>query len=200
MNERPILFSGPMVRSLLQGTKTQTRRIVNPQPEFEAVDPAFWHWKDCRWADDGLGFPASEIDDYSPFGVPGDRLWVRETFAANDGRAIYRASMVGWSGFAIKRAAIAWRPSIHMPRWASRITLHVTNIRVERLQDITIPDAIEEGVRPDADSSTIDCDTPSPRYAFSYIWNSLYAKRPGCSWEDNPWVWAVEFRRLGVLP
>ena len=154
VRERPILFSAPMVRAILEGRKTQTRRVVKPQPHHGPVGEMVC-LGGADWAmDDG---------DLSgqfrcPYGVPGDRLWVREAWAPNEGSAggyIYRADVgEGSSGFYQADLKIGewthiaprWRSSIHMPRWASRITLRITDVRVERLQDISEADAIAEGL------------------------------------------------------
>jgi len=186
MRERPILFSGPMVRALLADAKTQTRRVVN------------------------LGRLAKEqaerarAGDYSrlpcPYGVPGDRLWVREAFATDvvpgAREVIYRADQSDAS--AIPAAAAAWRsfgwaPSIFMPRWASRVTLEVTGVRVERLQDISEEDAAAEGIEPDF-GNAYTCAARDYRRAFERGWDTINGTR--APWASNPWVWAVEFRRL----
>lgn len=186
MKERPILFSAPMVRALLDGRKTQTRRIVKfPHP------PEGWHVNNC------------------PYGQPGDRLWVRESGWERPYRTtkMMREGADTWPRFAY--AADDWsdndradfkafgfkpRPSIHMPRWASRILLEITGIRVERLQDISEEDARAEG-----------CEVPAiiypdePHSAYSYVeqyrllWESING--PG-SWDANPWVWCISFRRI----
>lgn len=197
MKERPILFSGPMVRAIMDGRKTMTRRVVKPQPEMVF---------DGESLSDGNAYGGWEpkLPPWSkwPYQL-GDTLWVRETWqGAVDGDEplygiIYRAS---WNANepAFKRDDRAekyftgvskWRPSIHMPRWASRITLEVTGVRVERLQDITEHDAIGEGVI----SSDYD---KTYRYAFSVLWDSINAKR-GYGWAANPWVWVIEFRNMG---
>lgn len=169
MKEHPILFSGPMVRALLAGTKTQTRRIVT-QPRF--VGPAMIH--------------------AGPYGGPGDRLWVRETFAETSGRVIYRESVPMGPG--------VWRPSIFMPRALSRITLEVVSVRVERLQDITDDDILAEGVTvagvaalvgKQRSREPIACNL---RGLWSLGWDAINGKR--APWASNPWVWRVEFRRL----
>jgi len=156
MKERPILFSGPMVRAILDGRKTQTRRPVKPQP-FVAT-PSMFDVSKC------------------PIGQPGDRLWVRETWTKNtNGVVWYRADRHPIAGG-------LWRPSIHMPRWASRITLEITRVWVERVQDIMEDGAIREGM--------VRVDRCSPFQMFRDTWQSIYG-----TWDANPWVWAVEFRR-----
>lgn len=148
--ERPILFSGPMVRALLAGRKTQTRRIVKPQPPASAVDaghirsgdPAsngVWLWLDSRDLMDasaiGEGFRC-------PYGVAGDRLWGRETWCESDTPSGFAYA----ADYAHDTRGYGWRPSIHMPRAAARLTLAITDVRVERLQDISEADAIAEGL------------------------------------------------------
>ena len=175
MKERPILFSGPMVRAILDGRKTQTRRPVKPQP-FVATTSMFDISK-C------------------PLGQPGDRLWVRETWRKDAlGTVVeYRATTS-----ALMEFIAPWRPSIHMPRWASRITLEITRVWVERVQDITEDEAKAEGIvdggcmtcgKPE----TCGCQNPRPdrRDSFANLWQSIYG-----TWDANPWVWAVEFRRV----
>lgn len=197
--ERPILFSGPMVRAVLAGRKTQTRRIIKPQPDEDGIVREL---ATGRWVD------TSERVYRCPFGEPGDRLWVREGFCPtwSDGGGdshecaelngaqtiVYRAD--GISPFPVRR----WRPSIHMPRWASRITLEVTGVRVERVQDISEEDAVAEGVcEVDGKRGVFDgggpAMGPTAKHAFMRLWDSIYG--PG-AWERNDWVWAATFRRV----
>jgi hypothetical protein len=232
MKERPILFSAPMVWAILDGHKRHTRRIITPQPQGETV---YWG---CDTARKGFGFRFGENSKRitCPYGEPGDRLWVRETWNIADPAGddalpedIYgpRAPFTGCAGTrqiywrAIYKAGnpdrhkkygkALWRPSIHMPRWASRLTLEITGVRVERLQAITDEDAKAEGIHcpldPDefccgcntcADSDrtlpiTHQCNKVS---AFAALWNSANSKRPGAAWADNPWVWVIEFQRV----
>ena len=181
MKERPILFSGPMVRALLAGTKTQTRRVVKKLPitlnrETNSLEVDGENIANGRFAKLVA----------CPYGQPGDRLWVRETFGhfeRNDNftpgcEVFYRAD---GECLEIK----PWRPSIHMPRWASRITLEITSVRVERLQDISEADAIAEGVYTDPARSAYD--------AYAQLWDEING--PG-SWAANPWVWVLELRRI----
>ena len=180
MNERPILFSAPMVRAILAGTKTQTRRVVKPQ--------AIGQW--------GPVVPC-------PYGQPGDRLWVRESLAYDSERGhYYAATEPGTLGNPSGRTYVDYDnetpaiglparsiPCIHMPRWASRITLEFTAVRVERLQDISEADAVAEGVRN-------SLHLPGGRFArenFEHLWWTINGDG---SWDANPWVWVVEFRRL----
>ena len=177
MKERPILFSGPMVRAILDGRKTMTRRVVKPQSLIIS------------------GHPPRSIRQ-CPYGAPGDRLWVRETFAhlthndTGEGEGyIYRAD--GWDD------DVKWKPSIFMPRWASRITLEITDVRVERLQDITNGDAITEGVwtiSPNKGRDYMDGgSTICPCGLFRSLWEKINGRE---SWDNNPWVWVIEFRKI----
>ena len=203
--ERPILFSGAMVRAILNGTKTQTRRIMKPQPElYHQNKPdqnklVQWSWssKDPRtpvyWCEDAEH--NSKWWDfwdsgYSPYGNPVDRLWVRETWAISGWyknpaggdplpRYEYRAFPADGTDF---RCVSSWKPSIHMPRVASRLTLEIVSVRVERLQDISAEDAIAEGMPLD-----------DAVYDYSRLWEKINGAG---SWEQNPWVWVVEFKKL----
>lgn len=197
--EKPILFSAPMVRAILDGRKTMTRRVVKPQPEYFKQYP-HWRWKPSS----KFGpFAIDHGDNPSIFGkyIPGDVLWVRETWhpsarLGTEYEIEYRADEArrtvdaGWEGPTPQiDAAIGkgWRPSIFMPRWASRITLEITEVRVERLQEITEADARSEGadiIGPDGDHW--DCY----RDAFTYLWGKINGEG---SWESNPWVWALSF-------
>lgn len=215
MAERPIIFSGEMVRAILDGRKTQTRRVIKPQPyevsnrgEIAASGNRMPGLIRLRQTDDCL----STWEDACPYGRPGDRLWVRETWATvldnlvmrSECDLAYRATDPDWSNCDVFR----WRPSIHMPRWACRLTLEITDVRVERLQDISEQDAEAEGAEP----LTVDDATPDERElldlplmedrnpyrnGFAVLWDSINGKRPGCDWQSNPFVWAVTFRRCG---
>ena len=219
VKEHPILFSAPMVRALLDGSKTKTRRVLKPQPPEDVVRIAVENFTPIVSDKHGDQQPGPEIfgaydmtgswGTKCPHGQPGDRLWVRESWAPDppcdgtwgytewagcrEGRiagvperfrhpqhCIYAAT---WKG-----APLRWTPSIHMPRWASRITLDVTGVRVERLQDISDADSLAEGV--DRTNTSI------PGYAkerYRQRWESING--PG-SWDENPWVWVIEFRRV----
>jgi hypothetical protein len=253
MKERPILLSAPMVRAILEGRKTQTRRVVKGVKHFpdwgSAVGMVGGAW--LYGSPAGLGL-SDRGDNWSvrldedhlrrmctreaygwgagsgcPYGQPGDRLWVRESWMPdppNDGSWAYTT----WAGQRIGQIAgvpdryrrpefcnyaadwpygpVIWTPSIHMPRWASRITLEVTGVRVERLQDISEADAWAEGCEP---GETDDYGRPFPADVdhgggctegwdcakdwFADLWESINS--PG-SWDANPWVWVVEFRRV----
>lgn len=186
--ERPILFSGPMVRAILDGRKTQTRRVVKPQPGIHCVP---WQRPDGQfiWIIAETGHGVSEPFT-CPFGQIGDRLWVRETWNADwCDRTIYKADG-GYAKHAGYSVEPRWRPSIHMPRWASRIMLEITDVRVQRLQEISEEDAISEGIH----SVAAFPSGYSNRDGFAALWNSL--AKPDSTWAMNPWVWAVSFRRL----
>lgn len=185
MNERPIPFTGPMVRAILEGTKTQTRRLKGLK-EVNS-DPSAWTW-------DGEKF--SGLNDTScktiwpgecPYGIPGDQLWVREGVIT----CASIPQIVGYVADGCKRTE-EWekfRNSRFMPRWASRITLEITDVRVQRLQEISEKDAMAEGVIPRAS------DGCAYFGAFRDLWDSLNAKR-GFSRESNSWVWAITFKRI----
>lgn len=205
MKERPILFSGDMVRAILEGRKTQTRRIVKfdsqkdglPIPEKAWVDNSYHHEKfgnvDCLKVPYTHGITLRHFPEWEA----GDVLWVRETWAEHPeipGTAMYRANRGGdYQGSA--QGLFNWKPSIHMPRWASRISLEVTAVRVERLQDISEEDARAEGVAIQQDAkiaARVAEDTPA-RMEFWHLWQSIYGPE---SWDSNPWVWAITFRRV----
>lgn len=223
MKERPIIFSGPMVRAILDSRKTQTRRPIKPNRYGLVRVPATpgsikLHDRGLAW-NPYAGSPDTPWIEGKdgvacPYGKVGDTLWVRETFTNRkvDGdypEVVYRADNAARpcnatgnniaSGSDVFYLASdwepeRWRPSIYMPRWASRITLEVTRVRVERVQAISCADAIAEGIRPTANSLTIDGDTPDPRHEFADLWDSINAKR-GYTWSSNPWVWVVDFVR-----
>lgn len=194
MGDRPILFSAPMIRALLDGRKTQTRRVVNPIPHDPALRPGMTGYKPAPlhlWqaAPSGPYFP--------PRYVAGDRLWVREACATwiGDIRDVaYRADETDdeWANLRHDAKLGFWklRPSIHMPRWASRITLTVTDVRVQRLNEISEADAQAEGAPPIGADDATDEDERSHRWGFINLWNSLHG--PG-AWAQNPWVAAYTF-------
>jgi hypothetical protein len=221
MNEHPILFSGDMARAILEGRKTQTRRVL----KLPNWSPLGYDWGDVEF--DEMGRPMIDCEDSGclaeircPYGDIGDYLWVRETFGIItqplDGKktVIYRASHEnefpkeeqGFDGG-------KWRPSIFMPRWASRINLEVIGVDVQRVQDISKKDAIAEGMMYH-DNGVNQWGNPKPAWswdkkylnnpddcldtaalAFGNLWDNLNAKR-GYSWEANPWCWTLEFKRI----
>lgn len=189
MKERPILFSGPMVRAILEGRKTQTRRVVKPNRSAPTASHV-----SCTPASDGSYWVEPGGWVACPYGKPGDRLWVRETILRIGDRSDpICASIYAADGSMTPADAWPWKadrlPSIHCPRGLSRITLEVISVRVERLQAISNEDAKAEGVR------EYDGDEPGDyRGGFRDLWQSINGKRPGCSWDDNPWVWAIEFK------
>jgi len=199
MSEKPILFNGKMVRAILEGRKTQTRRVIKPQPVYDS----FIH---LGAGISGLwrGYPADQTipiwEAYCPYGRPGDQLWVRETFCPVDDREFggkewvdYRATPkyssehpAGWEIEPGNPNALKWKPSIFMPRKFSRIQLEITGVRVERIQEITDEDIVAEG----------GCIYGAGAWEwFIPLWDGINAKR-GFSFESNPWVWVVEFRVL----
>lgn len=225
MTERPILFSGEMVRAILDGRKTQTRRVITPGtalfdgsswPKTRPPTDAAW---DCAFVDPGpspagnrgpylqLPFPKHdhEVHRIYPRIWAGDRLWVRETWATteqagvhpSDAEFVYRATDPAWG---TEMVGWKWQPSIFMPRWASRLLLDVVSVRPERLQDISEEDAKTEGVTTDKQRGTVNGE-PADLYpmthkqSFMWLWDSINGKRPGCSWAANPWVWVVSFKR-----
>lgn len=204
MREIPILFSTPMVQAILDDRKSATRRVVKPQPVMD--ESGMWHWKDCQWMNGGIGFPASGIKDYARY-QPNDVLWVRETwsvFSPTYGTApqiIYMADDYTPAVMrAVDKGEIKWRPSIHMPRAAARLFLRVMDVRMEQVQDINAEDAVAEGAvkRPHyMKYGGEKCLAVHKRYIdeFKDLWNIINAKR-GYGWDVNPWVWAVEFKRI----
>lgn len=194
--ERPILFSAPMVRAILEGRKTQTRRVIKPQPVMGLSNcsnsPTGWAEKT---SEDHLWDCSCRIKikpHKCPYGKPGERLWVREAFAVHPSQCttIYRADWAGSTALP-DGDIIKWKPSIHMPRRASRITLEITDIRVERLQDITPDDAQAEGVSPVYCCAPCAYPTLTVRRPFYELWESIYGPE---SWDQNPFVWVIEFK------
>lgn len=220
MKERPILFSAPMVRAILAGQKTQTRRIVKHAHVAEA--DAWAGNGDGTWQLGvyGEGGVAACMDLVRcPYGVPGDRLWVREMWCLaapdrdchlngepqawrprrDDGRWAYYAATDDDVVNVDDDNRSPWKPSIHMPRWASRLTLQVTSLRVERLQDISELDALAEGIEGRVVDGVLNGEpgryiVGTARDAFASLWDSINGER--APWSSNPWVWAIEFSRL----
>ena len=246
VRERPILFSGPMVRAILEGRKTQTRRVMQPQPSHDQhhvwrgkvtrdAEHRMWCWKylvlENIW-DFPDGEDRKELATHCPYGVPGDRLWVRETWRPEtdwiDGTiatsADIRYSADGeddrqnWVEIPEAQRSAAtvmlaksvdgqdgrrWHPSIHMPRWASRITLGITDVRVQRIQDISEQDALAEGVEFHGGLNawrSYDLISQTPFIektavgSFRTFWTSINAKKH--PWSSNPWVWCLSFRTV----
>lgn len=207
-NDNLILFSGPMVRAILEGRKTQTRRVMKPQPgEAPGIGPV-WNGSDDK----------NEWIKNCTYGSPGDSLCVRETFAIRNSKGdgvynyYYKADASKEDLNHIDEYGVKWKPSIHMPRVASRIQLKITGIRVDRLQNISEDDAKAEGIvfvdhgknqwgqqipgfaiKEDALKGWERCFSTA-RYAFANIWNLINEKR-GYGWNLNPWVWVISFDR-----
>lgn len=220
MKERGMIFNGEMVRAILDGRKTQTRRPIK--------------WKQTRFTEvgereDGSKWPWSEDAEHAcdfwhpcPFGAVGDRIWVRETWQAihdsvdefghveertyapsiskEKDRYWHTVYAEHFGDESREDRGFPWRPSIHMPRWASRITLEITDVRVERLNAISEEDARAEGI---IDGGCLNCGEPEPcgcvnpqpdaTDAFAYLWQSIYGRE---NWDANPWVWVIEFKRV----
>lgn len=216
MKERPVLFNGDMVRAILDGRKTQTRRVMTPQPVLENVFMGGANQQ--SWTHKGTATPAGWLmHNMCPFGQVGDRLWVRETFRLFDNyqecgcsdfpcncpshnSPIYRASN--------NDCEDKWTPSIHMPRSACRLVLEITDVRVERLNSISEEDALAEGIRRTDNNfgnGPAYCDYMlanlndvaewynSPSDSFISLWQSIYGAE---SWQHSPWVWVIEFKRV----
>ncbi|UWF46930.1 hypothetical protein NYP20_16395 [Pseudomonas sp. N3-W] len=220
IKERPILFSAPMVRAILEGRKTVTRRPLNDRA-LKNISIGTQIGECHELPAEGALHPNSigYYNDFCPFGQPGERLWVRETWFCNhlevmrgpylkpddldigaardDGTLVYAAD--GLTPY--EQEQPVWRPSIHMPRWASRILLEITGVRVERLQDIDEDQIQAEGIgghefgclQPyDRDGEpTCDCGSISYEESFQRLWSST-----GGDWDVNPWVWVVEFKQV----
>lgn len=216
MKEHPIIFNGEMVRAILEGRKTQTRRVLS----MTGTD------KFLRMENDRAIFTDNILDIFTqnpnshllpikcPYGQPGDHLWVRETW----GKCVFPETETSLARIKILYRADGetqydigcWKPSIHMPRWVSRITLEIVDVRVERLQQITEKDAEAEGIKGYTDNLGSRHSNPTMIYpafpekdggfltatqAFEALWDSINSKR-GFGWEVNPWVWVIEFKKL----
>jgi len=230
VRSRPILFSAPMVRALLVGSKTQTRRIVKfvqcaapcncDHPRWHSAVPNDWH---CGTCGAGVRIGADCRGLVCPYGGPGDTLWVREAWQSDVAHAYTKPSLIppgerfffqadgGSMGTTeLSVCGTGWRPSIHMPRWASRITLKITDVRVERLNEISAEDADAECFGGDFPENVLPELFPmreggwghlSLPECYARLWEHING--PG-SWEANPWVWAVSFEvitpALGASP
>ena len=217
MKETGLMFKAPLVRAILSGQKTQTRRVIKPQPDASHSGAPYWNiggyrasW--CRSLEDGGPLvPANPLS--CPFGRPGDRIYVRETWDPDppcDGTWSYtqwagcRQGQIegvperfrtpehcnyeaSWQG-----GPMAWTPSIHMPKWAARIWLEITGVRVERLHDISESDALAEGISAESIKGLSRAGFKRPAgINFRDLWTGL-----GGDWDANPWVWAIDFKRV----
>ncbi len=235
MKERPILFSSQMVRAILDGRKTQTRRLLKKQPLdiLPMKIPDAWVTLRTREPE-----PHGDLIKCR-YGIPGDRLWVRETFVLErwddepqapadrplhhyvpDPMNEYDNEYWLWPHYKATdpepelcyedddnddgEPKCKWKPSIHMPRWVSRITLEIVSVRVERLQDITSADVLAEGIRRTEDGEWLGPLAGVPGYpwgradlAYAALWNSINAER-GFGWDVNPWVWVIEFKKVEI--
>ncbi|WP_413466858.1 hypothetical protein [Pantoea agglomerans] len=224
MRERPIIFNADMVRAVLDGRKTQTRRIIqSPAKNMQASGHKVIEYREPgdKWYGEHVFSMRNQSGtwcDYTkeqflakcPFGAVGDRLWVRETFrvhsrATDVATLVYKASeQQSWTQQTHRvpiekcnKPAVVdtWTPSIHMPRWASRITLEITCVRVERLNSMTEKDALAEGCLGGHDSIPGYQYSATPHEHFHHVWQSIYGAD---SWQANPWVWVIEFKRVEV--
>ena len=193
MKERQILFGGPMVRAILEGRKTQTRRALKTQPLD--VLPMKGDQAGKSWVGHMSMNPSRGVVFGCRYGRQEDRLWVREKhwIEPSERWIVYAADENQREQEQVDR----WRPSIHMPRWASRITLKITDVRVQRVQEITPADCLSEGVEYERHGKGLGdaCDEIRMIQSFINLWDSLNAKR-GFGWESNPYVWAIEFERV----
>lgn len=207
MKVRPILFSTPMVQAILEGRKTQTRRVVKPQPPVENIDeepcidydrgvekgsmenPVIYaEW--AEWQDEFVNNTTEPIEShcvYSPFGKEGDVLWVRETWqnSANNVYYHYKADFT--------EPGKGWKPSIFMPKDAARIWLKITDVRVERLNNISAEDFQKEGITWNQGEQWEAKYQNAYSYKFKMLWESINGEN---SWKQNPWVWVIEFERI----
>lgn len=225
MTERGMIFNSEMVRAILDGRKTQTRRIMKVQPENSelglrrvvesknGIDDGKYFWSQS----DATGLKSRSKPFACPFGTVGDRIWVREAFrvhsrATDVATLVYKASERNSWTEQTHRVPVAvcnkpatpekWTPSLHMPRWTSRILLEITNVGVQRLQDISSGDAVREGIC-QLPASGRYCLSPGDQYfggashsakeVYSWLWSSIYGEE---SWKANPWVWVIEFKRV----
>ncbi|HBT0025522.1 TPA: hypothetical protein MA023_001128 [Klebsiella pneumoniae] len=233
MKERGMIFNSEMVRALLDGRKTQTRREVNLNLDIACLATTY-DWATSLAANHYQALTEEQIQQKAeslrgvihpvilgngqmvsiicPYGKPGDRIWVRETFCPVDDIQYggekwvdYRATPkfeashpAGWDSAPNDAEALKWRPSIHMPRWASRILLEITDVRVERLNAISQEDAQAEGMeltgwRPTYSDPDSGGEVMTPYDNFAELWSSIYGAE---NWQANPWVWVIEFKRV----
>ncbi|MBW2037430.1 MAG: hypothetical protein JRI41_08130 [Deltaproteobacteria bacterium] len=234
MKERSIIFGGPMVRAILEGRKTQTRRVIKPQPLCEEqptlCDDGVWrgHYRHLVYTNGGQDTDVDVgVDEFGPcpYGRPGDLLWVRETWGHypasldEEENVLYKATCENPPSWPALRGDITeyvvWHPSIFMPKKYARLWLRITNVRVERVQDISIKDVFNEGIQISVNNGkpllrlTGNKNNPSPtdylqedytsddfiRAHFASLWDSLNAKR-GHYWKSNPWAWCISFERI----
>ncbi|MJQ01232.1 hypothetical protein DN101_22480 [Salmonella enterica subsp. enterica] len=210
MKERGMIFNAEMVRAILDSRKTQTRRPVKPQPELTERSGFSWNGVVFGSGSDDRETNRNFAHVKCPFGKPGDRIWVRETWAEAGASApdlkLYRANYPAHVPTHYENVPpaedVRWTPSIHMPRWASRITLEIIDVRVERLHSISERDALREGLF-QLPASGRYCLQPGMQYfgmashnakeVYSWLWASIYGEE---SWAANPWVWVIEFKRV----
>ncbi|MBC5078961.1 ASCH domain-containing protein [Klebsiella quasipneumoniae] len=213
MKERGMIFNGEMVRAILDGRKTQTRRIMKVQP---VLNGNFYEVFGAAWSKGMKSIPAlpgHSLSTRCPFGAVGDRIWVREAFrvhsrATDVATLVYKASERNSWTEQTHRVPVAvcnkpatpekWTPSLHMPRWASRILLEITDVRVERLNAISQEDAQAEGMelagwRPTYSDPDSGGEVMTPYDNFAELWSSIYGDE---SWKANPWVWVISFKRV----
>lgn len=215
VKERPIIFSDDMVRAILEGRKTMTRRVVKHRDVYVDVKGLGMSDQELKQRasepaiiPDG-NFGSDDVTELCPYGKPGDRLWVKETWAKYElsgvhhywGEFVYKASRKGLNplceGFS------KWKSPMFMPRAASRLLLDIVSVRAERLQDIGAEDCFNEGACSLTKDVALRIGNPWARWncatakeQFARLWYSLNGKKPGCSWNDNPWVWVIEFKRV----
>jgi hypothetical protein len=198
MKSRPILFKSEMVKAILSGEKTQTRRLLKCRGFNE--DACTYSKNHANGTFNAAFSNSATVHSVfvCPYGKPGDRLWVKETYFdytgtgvdLSDGAYGYRADKDQDGEQTFKNFGFKWKPSIFMPRSASRIELEITNVRIERLNDISHADAIAEGVSGDAPLRDVPMTVPQLCYAA--LWESINGKG---SWDGNPWVWVIDFKR-----
>lgn len=230
MKERGMIFNGEMVRAILDGRKTQTRRIMAPQPADDIERGIFPNPEVIGWKSSRRHKHGGTTAHFCPYGKPGDRIWVREAFrvhsrATDVATLVYKASERNSWTEQTHRVPVAvcnkpatpekWTPSLHMPRWASRILLEITDVRVERLNTISEEDAQREGVHTEVWDQTVVArnyavsdeffqfwseDMPHHvemnqlyRSSFRSLWESIYGEE---SWKANGWVWVISFKRV----